>query len=1649
LYPWSIPNQFWEVSYTDTSGIPADTLTRLSQIGNYNKASITISNTDLFVGKTLSIRSKILTPFSVQTYSELITAVIPSIANGKQYCGPCQLADRTKCAALNSFCWTNYMDYTMPAPTKSTDCLKLMAKICYEIWLPANNTLSPQCADFVNDFNFTLMKIKPALVSAKYTNTGEAIILEFNESIWKEGFTDCNGLFDDNTNKWLPIEKGCKWTNARTLTVNYNPDVGIMEELTIKADAFYYDYRYSQLAADSVKFTIQLPAFEASLVVNGISAVSECDTIELFGVVASPTLYPLSFKWDINYDKNLTGDLKIEADNYFAPFKKFSQVSALQIPQKYTSRGLTISVTLTAMYARFSNLVRVANKVVKVYENIPNIRFTSKSDFVLNLVGDNPTRIPLLISNFKCGSKELIPTVTKFKVTSGSNLDNIAESSAAEATIANNILADFNKLKQVIVGRSYGLKYLTYYNLTAIVMHAETGASNQDSIIVYLKKPKIKCVIDSPGSLASVSNDVLLKGENSEFPAFEGDVKRFTWKCVSASSISVSGSCQCPFLSSSDLGSVNLRIPSSRIQAMCKYKFSLTINAIVGEYVRTAFNDTEFIAYEGLDTMMKGKVIKGTDSILKDLYFTFGSDGKVNTNDANYKWKLTEAESLDPKVNERYSEKNTFIYDFFKNELKVDSVDPKIKEADIPLNSGTKRRLADVTPDYLTSTTSQVLGVDKTDMLPKFKYTFAVTVYTASAPTFLFISFAMPEKPRTRLFTVNPSTGTAFTTQFVFVFTLESSVYVDEAQYQLFRKNCPGETDTETAITQKLTRSNSYTTSLAPGLARCENKVQIILRVYEFDDSIDIVQNVTVQESSSTAEEIAALQAKELQNNPALTIDQKISIISQVSQINNAESTQQNADSANTFIDELSKINATNGMLDNMSDADKIALLDTVSSSMSNLAKSFGTNIDLSKASSMTDQVGSFLTAVTLKEGGTQIIPSVLAAMSGIADIGIAKQAEQTFFDGMKKAMTAITDMKLNELLPGAVPYSLTSPAIELLISKNFAAEFNKEKSYATAKGISVELPSGVSDLLISSMNQTFAGKLTFGSCVSTTSYNPYSNIKNNTNITMESLTAGSTQGFTKEAVAKIYADMSAGNLGDLVDKKEQSAELVNLAIKSFEMSQNASEKSINANISVGNLPAGRQLLFEIPYKKNITELINSTIIVPIFYDRRKARWSNDNCTLDNITQNDKMLRMRCNHMGIGEIKDLNGGFTATVDILKDALNVIKGGNYQQLISVNVLLEFNTKTAIMYPLDGGAILGLILLFYLLALSDRHQLYLVRRKCLLARFEKRNSVPIPGCLSRIMAFFAELRKKGMGRTAKRSQNTVGTSLRAINGESPKKKKEPLPKPNGFNHLSKEDKQELLDVYNCYIQCKKIYDDDEAEETIAREFEQNAILNRLTQEYIADEVLVEPVTFWVLLRKEHPLLNAILLPELTSPRPLKLLVFCAVIIGELFITGYFFDPELKKPDNIDASEILRNSIVFSIAANLLMIPLKIIIEVFMTGTQPNHEMTREQIESSERKAPIFKFIGAILGFAWIFGCMYGVTMYVLTFSDYALATWMATFGISFFSETVVSSQLKIMFKVLIGLILMQFARSKLVLTAAGQIAAKIVNWIMHFF
>ena len=192
----------------------------------------------------------------------------------------------------------------------------------------------------------------------------------------------------------------------------------------------------------------------------------------------------------------------------------------------------------------------------------------------------------------------------------------------------------------------------------------------------------------------------------------------------------------------------------------------------------------------------------------------------------------------------------------------------------------------------------------------------------------------------------------------------------------------------------------------------------------------------------------------------------------------------------------------------------------------------------------------------------------------------------------------------------------------------------------------------------------------------------------------------------------------------------------------------------------------------------------------------------------------------------------------------------------------------------------------------------------------------------------------------------------------------------------------------------------------------------------------------------------IINTLAKAEITSPRPIKFLIFICAIVGELFVTGFFYDSDSTTSVTDSSTAFLSNAVVYSIAATLLMIPLKIIISLFLSGAELNETMTRQEIEAAQKKTGPRK-VGMILGYSWVAACLYGIMMYILSFSAFALDNWLITFGAAIFNEALVMEQLKILAKVLISILLMKLAKTKFMLTGAGIMASKAVDCMFKTF
>jgi len=1693
-YPEPIKEQFWEVQYFNTTGVSAGTLSRFSTIGDFNKSYITIQSQDLIAGKAMRARSRIINAFDLETISNWLTFTVPLISEGRIYCGCCQLHDRSKCDYFEGICWNNYNNILVTRPTLTEDCKKAMASVCVPILLANEN--DPQCKDFLPVYNLDAMKIKPTLVSAIFAPNGRSIILRFSHPIRQNAQIDFNAAFDADTINWLPDPLTCTWLNNTFLSVRYNPEKGTIDKFTVLSGNFFYDYEYATNSVDTSTVFVRKPGAVVDIDLQSLNDVSECDNIDIFAILKTASLYRLVFKWSIEYSLPDDDQMYINAKEYFAKWADYSEISSVSIPSSLIRKNLTINIKMTAKAADVYSGEKLMSKIIKVYPSVPKIKFLSKAAYVLEFDGSKSINMPLEIQSSRCASGDALETdfmniVVSFNVSSGSDPEFTNRITDEELEIAQTLNSDFTALRRIYVGTPKGFRYYKYYKITAIVKDKTTNVINTDKIIIYLSKPPIQAIISSNGYLINILQDVTLSSTNSLIPEQGKDVVTYSWKCRIAEPILAGRSCTCPYFLAAAIKSQNLLIDKTKLKSFCRYVFSLALTSASTEFVRYSNAQIEFIAYDHQTEIIKEKIIEPSVTLSNELYLSFDPSATLNAplDQIKYEWSIVEINSLAPGITEKHSVKGNFTYNFFKSiginlDTSIMLTDTIHSTPDSNLTEVAK--FAAMTPKFLTSLNEPVLGIDKSTLAPQNSYTFAVKFTGMGAPTFQFLKLNVPPAPRKRVFTVTPQYGIGFSTTFLLTWTMTSTVQIDNAEYQLFTRNCPGSQNPLSPLTTKIYQSNSFSTLLAPAYKACNETLEIILRVYEYGYFIDVPTSAQVTETQSPIQQVLISQIDKLIQNKDLTVDQKVTGLAQISAVKVSEKTPESQKVAQAILDEISNIGNQANLLKAMQPKEQVEFLSISNGILANLAINQQLNIDLNMAKSMETQVDSYLTKVKTIEGGTYIIPSTVSALSGISDIASSLQKQDNFSSSIQYAMNNMTQMKMKEMIIGSAGYKATSPSLELSVYKKFLTNSNNESLvFETSRGTNLEISTNITSLLRSLISITTRGTPAIGAAVYSTMFNPYKNIKKNTNIILDSMTMGSNLTVKTEIVKMIYDGLKQGKLNEtVVNVNEIDMPIVQLKLSAYVKSNNGSEIETNFTDPINDLPPGQNIPFTIALPetekigsnsngrrralesrvKQITEDLNNTLLVPIYYEHKTQVWSNENCSMPQAKFGEKNLKMSCTHMGKKNI-DMNNAFSITVDITKDVLNVIAKGNYEQLANFEALTQWNEKTIRAYATVGGIGLIVVITLLILQVSDVSALYDIRRKCVMNKIKPQKPPKQTNIFAKIMLFYKKLRKRGTESFAKKSQNRVKSAefAKSQNEESGNKlsessvdhnevaviKKKEYKKSDGFSILNKDEKQELIDVIEMFRQCVEVFDEQETDEIMTNELANNKVVNRITHEYIDNMMWQEDVSFWTIVKNEHEFLNAVMRPELKTPRPSKFLIFTSIIVGELFTTGYFFDSSENTSISENTNAFLGKAVVMSIAATVLMIPLKIFIGVFMTGAEIKEGMTREEIASSERKAPVFKKIGNIFGGIWIAFCLYSIFMYMVAFPGYALNNWMTSFGMSTFSELFVMSTLKVLVKSAIGLILMAICRTKFMMTAAGVMAGKVVDCILRYF
>lgn len=191
-----------------------------------------------------------------------------------------------------------------------------------------------------------------------------------------------------------------------------------------------------------------------------------------------------------------------------------------------------------------------------------------------------------------------------------------------------------------------------------------------------------------------------------------------------------------------------------------------------------------------------------------------------------------------------------------------------------------------------------------------------------------------------------------------------------------------------------------------------------------------------------------------------------------------------------------------------------------------------------------------------------------------------------------------------------------------------------------------------------------------------------------------------------------------------------------------------------------------------------------------------------------------------------------------------------------------------------------------------------------------------------------------------------------------------------------------------------------------------------------------------------------MNAIFQPDIKNPRPIKIIVWAALILGQLFVSGIFFNAAGEVSISSDSQAFFDKAALIGVASALLMLPLKLFISFFLSGKVLNEKMKESDLEASERMLPYFRLIGFTFVSCWLGVCLWGISMFVMSFCTSSMEIWMFAFLLSFLTDQVIIFNLKVLVTVLLGILLLQLGKYKCMLSIASSCAGVIVDFILQY-
>ena len=166
----------------------------------------------------------------------------------------------------------------------------------------------------------------------------------------------------------------------------------------------------------------------------------------------------------------------------------------------------------------------------------------------------------------------------------------------SEIEIENIINQRYNKSKILSISALDKFKYYTYYNLTLYSKFENSYISSSDSVVLFFIRKPLKCKIKTKGLVLNPDVNNILSSTESFLDYGIGDTVSYFWNCEECKSLLPTSSCTCNIFRHTQENRVrDLEIYKKMMSDMSKYKISLSISVVIGNYTRSCYSIIEIL----------------------------------------------------------------------------------------------------------------------------------------------------------------------------------------------------------------------------------------------------------------------------------------------------------------------------------------------------------------------------------------------------------------------------------------------------------------------------------------------------------------------------------------------------------------------------------------------------------------------------------------------------------------------------------------------------------------------------------------------------------------------------------------------------------------------------------------------------------------------------------------------------------------------------------------------------------------------------------------------------------------------------------------------------------------------------------------------